>query len=175
MFDFSIDYTDTGAEPPPLFTSPSKNSSPAKAKLPSPVTKRKFSSMSHPSHTHQPPSKQPLSPIELPNPRQSTTYNKISQQSAAVPKVVGALAKKGQTHDHTRPRSAPGSGKSRAVIVRRTHRRRTEAELLAAEWNELPWIKQRYTAGSGQMFGLVDTPNGRRSARIQKWLAITGV
>src|SRR5271170_2461296 len=61
MFDFSIDYTDTGAEPPPLFTSPSKNSSPAKAKLPSALRKRNFSIMSHASHTHQPPSKQPLS------------------------------------------------------------------------------------------------------------------
>ena len=161
MFDFNIDYTDTGAEPPPLFTSPSKLVScqgQASVRLDKEELFHHVPRLPYTSASFETAS----IPVEIPNPRQSLTHNKTSQQSAAVPKVVGSLAKKGQTHNHTRPRSAPGSDKSRAVIVRRTHRRRTEAELLAVEWDELPWIKQRYTAGSGQMFRLVDTPNVRR-------------
>ena len=196
MFDFSIDYTDTGAEPPPLFTSPSKHLSSSKPKALSPVAKRKFANLSNTTRTHQPPSKPPPSKppphsIESPpHPPSATLANSVeshAKDKTSVPNTgttngAGSIGKKRQKHNHTNPPSDEGptasvsasaSDKTRAIIVRRPHHRRTQAELLAAEWRELPWIKKRYNAGSGQAFGLVDTPNGRRSMRNRRPLAIT--
>jgi len=187
MFDFSIDYTDTGAEPLPLFTSPSKHTSPSKPKALSPVAKRKFSSLSNTTNTHKPTTKPPLLSVEPPRPPPSAALansvvshakNKTTVPNTAMTNGVGSLASKSQTRHHTNPLSDEGptasaSDKSRAIIVRRLHHRRTQVELLAAEWRELPWIKARYNVRGGQVFGLVDTPNGRRSMRNRKPLAIT--